>query len=142
MQALTQCWYTRIHRPERLRSHEDDGSVHSTCRYCERRIVTWDSGTWFLADGVNMTRLAATAPGRTLTLLDVSDDYIVHRYAISHLNDEEAIEAFKAQVRADYGMDDADSTLRLLDSAPPPRKRSSRAGARVRRAAPGTPRGA
>lgn len=142
MQALTQCWFTRVHRPERLRSHEDDGSVHSTCRYCERRIVTWDATIWFLADGVNMTRLAATASGRTLTLVDVSDDYVVHRFAITHLNDEEAIEAFRAQVRADYGMDDADSTPRLVDSAPPSRKRTVRPVRRVRRAAPDSRRDA
>ncbi|BEV02273.1 hypothetical protein [Novosphingobium olei] len=140
MQALTQCWFTRTHRPERWMEHDEDGSHLSTCRYCERRIVSWDREAWYLADGFNVSRLAETASGRTLTLVDVSEDMVLHRFSVTHLNDEAAIEAFKKQVAAQYAMDEPGSPLRLLDSGgtPRPRVRTQTAPRRagVSRAAP------
>lgn len=117
MQALTQCWFTRTHRPARVRHREADGSVTSTCRYCERAIVSWDRTAWSLADGFDVARLAETASGRFLTLYDTAADFVVHRYPVAHLNDEEAIAAFKLQLRAEHGLDDPHSALELRDSA-------------------------
>jgi len=125
MEALTQCWFTRIHLPDRHRHRADDGSTTATCRYCHRNIVSWDKSAWALADGFNVSRLA-DASGRYLTLFDTAGDFVVHRYTVAHLNDEEAIEAFKANLRAEYGMDDADSTLELRDSAAPARRKAPR----------------
>lgn len=116
-QALTQCWFTRIHRPERARAHAGDGSTTSTCRYCRRAIVSWDRAHWSLADGFDVTRLAETVSGRFLTLYDAAGDFVVHRYPVGHLADEAAVEAFKAALAAEHGLDDEGSTLSLLDSA-------------------------
>jgi len=134
MEALTQCWFTRIHRPERARHREPDGSVRSTCRYCQRAIVSWDREAWSLSDGLDVSRLAETASGRFLTLYDTAGDFVLHRYTVSHLNDEEAITAYKQQLRDEYGLDDPDTTLELRDSQRRPAKTStskSRAGSKV-----------
>ena len=117
MQALTQCWFTRLHRPERWMEHDDDGSHLSQCRYCARRIVSWDREAWYLADGFNVSRLAETAAARSLTLVDVTEELVLHRFSVSHLNDEEAIEAFKRQLAGRFGLDEPGTPLRLLDSA-------------------------
>ncbi|MCH7628808.1 MULTISPECIES: hypothetical protein [Novosphingobium] len=141
MRALTQCWFTRLHRPERRIEHDDDGSHLSQCRYCARRIVSWDRDSWYLADGFNVSRLAETVGARSLTLVDVTEEMVLHRFSVSHLNDEEAITAFKRQVAERFGLDEPGSPLRLLDSAghapgPPARNR------RVRPAAPDNPQSA
>jgi hypothetical protein len=75
MEALTQCWFTRVHQPERKRHREADGSVSSLCRHCHRPIISWNRLNWFLAGGFNLTRLAETA-ARFITVLDREDDYI------------------------------------------------------------------
>lgn len=126
MEALRQCWFTRVHRPARSRWHEVDGSTGSTCRYCHQPIVSWSRDSWSLATGFDVSRLAETASGRFLTLYDREADFVVHRYSVAHLNDEEAIEAFKLAVRAEYRMDDADSTLELRDSRRTPMRRRRR----------------
>ena len=122
MEALTQCWFTRVHLPERAREHYDDGSVISSCRYCQRRIVSWTSNTWSLADGFNVSRAAELACGRYLTLQDVASDYVVRRFAVAHLPDEEAVAAYKNELREQFGLDDPESTLDLLDSQSPARR--------------------
>ena len=129
MEALAQCWFTRVHRPERDRHRADDGSITSTCRYCRQPLVSWDRGTWSLATGLDMGRLAELTLGRTLTVVDKYDDLIVRRFPIRHLDDEDAVEAFKLELRAQFGLDDPDTTLVLRDSAPPPRKRRVRPAA-------------
>ncbi|MDF8333161.1 hypothetical protein [Novosphingobium cyanobacteriorum] len=137
-EALTQCWFTRIHLPERHRHKEADGSTSSTCRYCHRPIVSWSKDAWSLATGLDVSRLAATASGRYLWLHDREADYVIHRYTVKHLNDEEAIEAFKERLRAEYNLDDPDTTLVLMDSHPPKRKRPVRkAGAKAGRSGRG-----
>ncbi|WP_226019162.1 hypothetical protein [Novosphingobium sp. FKTRR1] len=118
MQALPQCWFTRFHRPERERYREPDGSVSSTCRYCQRAIVSWDREDWSLADGFDVSRLALLVSGRLLTLYDKAADFVVRRYSVAHLNDEEAIVAYKRQLRAEYGLDEPYSVLELRDSQP------------------------
>jgi hypothetical protein len=129
MEALTQCWFTRVHRPERERHRESDGSLTSTCRYCHRPLVSWDRENWNLSNGLDVSRLAELTTGRTLTLIDMLDDLIVRRFPIRHLEDEAAVEAFKQELREQYGLDEPGSTLVLRDSSPPPRKRRIRPSA-------------
>ena len=138
MQALTQCWFTRMHRPDAWSEQDEDGSRLSSCRYCERRIVSWDREVWYLADGFNVSRLAETARGRSLALVDVTEDLVVHRFSVANLNDEAAIEAFKQQIAREYGLAEPGSPLRLLDSAAqrPPRSAATQRRSRVTRAAP------
>ena len=126
MRALTQCWFTRVHRPERERHRESDGSLTSTCRYCDRAIVSWDRENWNLADGLDVSRLAELTNGRTLTLIDMVGDLVVRRFPVRHLPDEAAIEAFKQELRAQYGLDEPGCQLVLRDSSPPPRKKRPR----------------
>ncbi len=128
MQALTQCWFTRVHRPERERHRQGDGSLTSSCRYCQRALVSWDRENWVLSGGLDVSRLAEMTSGRTLTLIDMVDDLIVRRFSIRHLEDEAAVDAFKQEVRMQYAMDDPASTLVLRDSAGTPRKRRTRPG--------------
>lgn len=123
MVALTQCWYTRIHRPERERHRDSEGSLTSTCRYCHRPLVSWDRENWNLADGLDVSRLVEMTSGRTLTLIDVLDDLIVRRFPIRHLDNEADVDAFKQQLREQYGLDDPATPLVLRDSAPPRKRR-------------------
>ena len=115
--APTQCWFTREHRPTALRHHEDDGSTFSICRHCGRRIVSWGKHRWSIADGLDISRLAEAINGRFLTVLDSADDLVVRRFTLEHLADEEAIEAFKRELRERYAMNEPGSDLTLIDSA-------------------------
>jgi len=123
MVALTQCWYTRVHRPERERHRDSDGSPTSRCRYCHRPLVSWDRENWTLADGLDVSRLVELTSGRTLTLIDVVDDLIVRRFPIRHLGNEAEVEAFKQQLRNQYGLDEPGTSLVLRDSAPARKRR-------------------
>jgi hypothetical protein len=126
MEALTQCWFTRVHRPVRERHRQDDGSVTSTCRYCQRALVSWDRRNWNLSGGLDVSRLAELTAGRTLTLIDTLGDLIVRRFSVRHLQDEHEVEAFKRELRAQYGLDQPDTTLELRDSAPVRRPRKAK----------------
>lgn len=117
MLALTQCWYTRKHVPERKKHREADGSWSSHCRHCERPIVSWEKDRWFLADGFNVTRLAEQAGTRFLYLIDPADDFIVARFPVNQLENEAEIDALKEELRAKYGLDQPGSDLELHDSA-------------------------
>ncbi|MCB2072143.1 MAG: hypothetical protein H6917_17045 [Novosphingobium sp.] len=117
MLALTQCWYTRKHVPERTKHKEDDGSHTSYCRYCERKIVSWSKDSWSLADGFNVSRIAETAGPRYLYLLDVPDDMVVARFTVSHLDGEEAIEAYKEELREEHNVEESGGKYILCDSA-------------------------
>lgn len=140
-EALTQCWYTREHRPTALRYHEDDGSTFSICRHCGRRIVTWGKHRWSIADGLDISRLAEKVVGRFLTVLDKADELVVRRFTVDHLPDELAIEVFKDELRERYGMDEPGSDLTLVDSAElKPVRRARKASPPPARRAPDTPR--
>ena len=117
MLALTQCWYTRKHVPERTKHKEDDGSHTSYCRYCERKIVSWSKDSWSLADGLNVSRIAETAGPRYLYLLDVPDDMVVARFTVSDLDGEEAIEAYKEELREEHNVEESGGKYILCDSA-------------------------
>ena len=140
-EALTQCWYTREHRPTALRYHEDDGSTFSICRHCGRRIVTWGRHRWSIADGLDISRLTETVVGRFLTVLDKADELVVRRFTVDHLPDEAAIAVFKDELRERYGMDEPGSDLTLIDSAEvTPKRRLRRSTPPPARSAPDTPR--
>jgi hypothetical protein len=123
MVALTQCWFTRAHRPVRERHRDSDGSLTSTCRYCHRPLVSWDRENWNLANGLDVSRLVELTSGRTLTLIDMLDDLIVRRFPIRHLDNEADVEALKQELRVQYGLGDPGSTLVLRDSSPPRKRR-------------------
>lgn len=114
--ALTQCWFTRKHVPERKKFREDDGSWSSTCRHCEREIRSWSKGRWFLADGFNVTRLAEETGTRFLYLFDPGEDFVLHRFPVAHLPDEAAVEAYKLGLRAEYRLDAPGCEVVLRDS--------------------------
>ncbi len=126
MEALPQCWFTRVHRPDRERHRQADGSVTGTCRYCQRALISWDRENWGLSDGLDVSRLVEMTTGRTLTLVDTLGDLIVRRFPVRHLGSEAEIDAFKNDLRAQYGLDDADTTLELRDSAPLRARRKAR----------------
>ncbi|KUR76550.1 hypothetical protein AQZ50_13345 [Novosphingobium sp. Fuku2-ISO-50] len=127
MEALTQCWYTRMHRPERARHRESDGSVTSTCRYCRRPLVSWDRVNWSLSNGLDVSHLAEITSGRTLTLIDTLDDLIIRRFPVRHLGSEAEVDALKQELRAEYALDEPGSTLVLRDSAQPRGRRRAKA---------------
>lgn len=116
MKALAQCWYTRAHRPMRERHRQPDGSVTSTCRYCDRAVVSWDRTNWTLADGLDVSRLAELTQGRLLTLVDTLDDLVLRRFPVGHIESEGEIDAFKQALRHEYALDEPGSTLVLRDS--------------------------
>ena len=116
MLALTQCWYTRKHVPEGRKHKENDGSVTSYCRYCGQNIVSWTKGTWHLADGFNVSRLAETTGPRFLYVLDVADDLVIARYVVDHLESEEDIEAYKQELSEKHELDEAEGQYVLCDS--------------------------
>lgn len=138
--ALSQCWFTRQHQPTAWRAHEDDGAIYSICRHCGRRIVTYGKHSWSIADGLNVTRLAETVTTRFLTVLDSADELVVRRFTVDHLPDEEAIDAFKLELRERYGMDEPGSDLTLLDSADKKVPRPRKAPPMPVRREPGSPR--
>lgn len=138
--ALSQCWFTRQHHPTPARFQEDDGGIYSICRHCGRRIVTWGRHRWSIADGLDVSRLAETAIGRFLTVLDSADELVVRRFPVDHLPDEAAIEAFKLELRERYGMDEPGSDVVLLDSAEKKRERPRKAPPMPVRREPDSPR--
>jgi len=123
MVALTQCWYTRVHRPMRERHRDSDGSLTSNCRYCNRPLVSWDRENWSLSGGLDVSRLADMTSGRTLTVIDMLDDLVVRRFPVRHLDNEADVDALKQELRAQYGLDEPGTTLVLRDSAPPRKRR-------------------
>ncbi len=138
--ALSQCWFTRAHQPTAWRAREDDGGIYSICRHCGRRIVTWGRHRWGIADGLDVSHLAETVTGRFLTVLDSADEFVVRRFTVDHLPDEDAIEAFKLELRERYDMDEPGNDLVLLDSADQKPQRPRKPPPITARGAPGTPR--
>jgi hypothetical protein len=116
MLSLTQCWFTRTHLPESKKRKEADDSWTSNCRYCGRQIVSWGKGSWSLAGGFNVSRLAETTRTRFLYIVNVSDDFVVARFPVKHLQDEQAIEAYRKQLMVDHKLDEEGSGLELRDS--------------------------
>ncbi|MBC2670780.1 hypothetical protein ACFOON_06110 [Novosphingobium piscinae] len=140
MKALTQCWFTRVHMPEARPYKEDDGTLTSYCRHCERPILSWDRHRWFLADGFNITRLAETVSGRFVVLLDSIDETIVGRWSIAHIEDPAEIEAFKAAIIEQHGVGQPGTSLELYDSGDLRAARTQAKRAAARRAPSGATR--
>lgn len=118
MLALTQCWFTRTHVPEGRGHRESDGTSTSHCRHCGRPILRRQGqGNWRLADGIDLDELAEASAKRFLYLLDVTDDFVIARFPVHQMESEEAIEAYKADLREQHGTDLPGSPLVLKDSA-------------------------
>lgn len=135
MKALTQCWFTRMHRPEGRAQREEDGSHTGWCRHCERPIVSWDKARWFLADGFNVTHLAETVGGRFLFVLDTLEEAVIARYPVQHIADDAGLAAYQAELRERHGIGRPGSTLELHDSgaAPDARRKAVARQARATR---------
>jgi hypothetical protein len=116
MPALSQCWFTRTHVPRGRKHKEADGSWSSECRYCGKAITSWGKGSWYPADGFNVSRLRDTTGGRFLYIIDVVDDIVIARYPIDDLEGPAALRAFKEDLRATHGLDQPGCTLELRDS--------------------------
>ncbi len=116
MPALTQCWYTRAHVPDGRRRKTGDGAQESHCRHCGKRITSWDGRSWHPADGFNVSRLAETANARFLYLIDVDDDVVIARFLVAHLEGEQAIAAYREELRRQHGLDEPGCTIELRDS--------------------------
>ena len=118
MLSLTQCWYTRTHVPEGRGHRESDESHTSHCRHCGRPIVRRSGeGQWRLNEGIDLDELAESTARRFLYLLDATDDFIIARFPVNHLEGEDEIEAYKTELRAQHGADIPGSPVVLKDSA-------------------------
>lgn len=116
MLALTQCWFTRVHVPQRRPVAAGNGSHTATCRHCARRIVSWAKGSWHIADGFNVAQLAESSAARFLYIVDARQDFIVARFPVSHLADEDAVRAYATDLKQAHGIDEPDAGLSLRDS--------------------------
>ena len=116
MLALTQCWFTRVHIPERRPVAAEDGSHSAVCRHCAKRIVSWAKGRWHLADGFNVTHLAETCGTRYLYIVDTLDDLVIARFPVNHLESEAGIKAYAMELRIAHRIDEAGSGVALRDS--------------------------
>lgn len=116
MLALTQCWFTRVHVPQRRPVAAGDGSHTATCRHCARRIVSWAKGSWHIADGFNVAQLAESGAARFLYIVDTRQDFVVARFPVTHLADENAVRAYAADLKQAHGIDEPDCGLALRDS--------------------------
>ena len=114
--ALTQCWFTRAHKAVSPGRRGSDGVFRSTCRYCERPIVSWDRESWHIADGFNILEIENKTQVEFLYLLDTHDDVVIARFPITHLETEAEIEAFAKQIAESNGLDQEGNTLELRDS--------------------------
>ncbi|OYU36332.1 MAG: hypothetical protein CFE35_03220 [Novosphingobium sp. PASSN1] len=102
--------------------------------------MTYGKHRWSIADGLDVTRLAETVTTRFLTVLDSADELVVRRFTVDHLPDEEAIAAFKLELRERYAMDEPGSDLTLLDSADKKADRPRKAPPMPVRREPDSPR--
>ena len=116
MLALTQCWFTRTHVPVQAGRPDSEGVFRSTCRYCERQIISWDRKVWHIADGFNLLSITGGIQKAFLFLVDTRDDCVVARFPIDHLDDESEISAFAKQIKEDRQVDAPGSFLVLRDS--------------------------
>lgn len=116
MPALTQCWFTRTHVPAGRKHKGADGSYSGECRYCHKPITSWNKGTWYLADGFNVSRLRDSTGGRYLYVIDVADDMILARYPVDHIQTAAELRAYKEELGKAHELDRIGSTLQLRDS--------------------------
>jgi hypothetical protein len=119
MDAMSQCWFTREHRPTRERRRTADGTYTGTCRYCQRALVSHDRETWTVAGEFDVSSLTA---GRVLTVIDTYEDMIIRRVLVPDADSEADVDVMKHDLRTRYGLDDPGSPLILRDSAPPARR--------------------
>ena len=116
MLALTQCWFTRTHIPSYPGQRNREGVYRSECRHCDRPIISTDRKVWHLAEGFNLLTVYQGIEKPFLYLIDTRNDFVVARFPIDHLECEDDVEAFAAQIKAENNVGDADSDLALRDS--------------------------
>ena len=121
MFALTQCWFTRAHKPDHAGRRDAKGVYHGACRYCDRPIISWDRQAWHLAEGFNLMQVYQDAQTPFLYLVDTRDDFVVARFPVDHLQSEDEISAFAQKIQQENNVGDPDSFLILRDSRKPHR---------------------
>lgn len=134
--ALTQCWYTRQHRPVATPRERVEGAFYAYCRHCRRPIFSCDGQYWHLDGGFNMETLGEKA-NSFLSVVDVADGMIVARVAVPPEADESFVEALKAEIAERYGIGQHNTNLAIRDNRPGkhPAPRSNPARARKPRPA-------
>jgi hypothetical protein len=141
MPALTQCWYTRAHRPAHVDKDRATGVFHGKCRYCGRAISSWNRESWHLSDGFNIEDITRTIQERFLYLVDTDEEFVIARFTVAHLQGEDEIAAYRAHLHETHCTGEAAEALEVRDSrddapqAPAPSGRSRRKAAEHRRAA-------
>lgn len=116
MPALTQCWYTRAHRPAHVERDRESGIYHGTCRYCGRAIDSWNRDSWHLSDGFNIESIARTVRERFLYLVDTDEEFVIARFTVSHLQDEAEIEAYRAHLHETHCTGEDAVNMEVRDS--------------------------
>jgi len=116
MLALTHCWYTRTHVPEKPGRKGPEGVFRSDCRYCDRPIISWDKKAWHLAEGFNLLSVYQRLGKPFLYLIDTRNDLVVARFPVDHLETEPEVEALVEQIKAAHNLGDPENGLELRDS--------------------------
>lgn len=140
MLTLTPCWFLRRHTPSDSISRKQSGVYFSSCRFCERPIISSDRNNWDLAEGFNLNTVYASSSSNYLYIVDLLNDLVISRFSIDHLSCEAEIAAYAEQITHDYGIDKSDGTLALRDSRNGSRRKRRTAPAPTAAAAPIEPR--
>jgi hypothetical protein len=110
---MTQCWYTRSHIPTASRRRDEDGTLYSKCRHCERPIRSHGGKSWTLADGIDLDELATHSHIRYICVTDVSEGQIVARYVLEADLDDKAVQARCEEVIEKHGAAEPGSGLEV-----------------------------
>ncbi|MGV3511710.1 MAG: hypothetical protein ACO1OX_06860 [Novosphingobium sp.] len=110
-QTLTQCWYTREHKPGHQRTRGDGGITHATCRHCHRPIRSHGGKSWVLADGIDLDELATRSSIRFICVTSLADGLVIARYPLERDADERTVSAKLAEIVARHGAAEAGSGL-------------------------------
>jgi len=133
--ALTQCWYTRSHRPAHSPKEPVDGAFYAYCRHCRRPIFSIDGQFWHIDGGFNMETLGDKA-NSFLSVVDVVDGMIVARVPVDPATDEAVVDALKEQIKEQYGIGEEGNNLAIHDNRPGKRTQSPASRSKRRTVAP------
>lgn len=115
--AMAPCWYTREHAPRLpLSGRQVEGAVYERCRHCHRDIVSTDARHWDIAGGIDMGAAGQAREHAFLSVVDVLNEVVVERFRIGAIPDEAGVQALRARITRDYGLDAPDCMLVLRDS--------------------------
>jgi len=112
--ALTQCWYTRAHRPLQIPREAVEGAFYAYCRHCRRPIFSQDGRFWHIDGGFNIETLGDLA-NSFLSVEDIADGMTIARFPLSPDADEAEVEALKEQITKDFGIGEEDNALTIRD---------------------------